>query len=164
LPLVEGERLPADVAEGALRDATTVPQLLSALTQVLIDRFDGAGAVVSRVVGDLLVDIANRSRSGESMRLGHGYLLSDFPLTQEVLEQLESRTVSVVEDSADPAEVALLRQLGFESLLMAPLQARGQAWALVEVYGDAGRRFDTGDEERVKQLLAAAGEHLERLG
>lgn len=162
---MEGERLPdADVAEAALREAATVPQLLSALTRVLIELFDGAGSVVSRVVGDLLVDIANRSRSGETMQLGHGYLLSDFPLTQEVLEQRESRTVAVDDPGADPSEVKLLRELGFESLLMAPLCAHRHAWALVEVYGDSGRRFDAGDEERVTRLLAAAGEQLERLG
>jgi GAF domain-containing protein len=158
---VTGERLP----DPALREAATVPQLLAALTRVLIERFDGAGTVVSRVVGDLLVDIANRSRGGERMQqLGHGYLLSDFPLTQEVLERLEPRTVAVDDPDADAAEVKLLRELGFESLLMAPLQAHGHAWALVEVYGDAGRRFDAADEERVTSLLAAAGERLEHLG
>jgi hypothetical protein len=157
---VAGERAP----DAVLRDAATVPQLLATLTRVLIETFDGAGAVISRIVGDLLVDIANRSRSGESMQLGHGYLLSDYPLTQEVLERLETTSVAVDDPEADEAEVKLLRELGFESLLMAPLQAHGQAWALVEVYGDGGRRFGAADEERITQLLETAGEQLERLG
>jgi GAF domain-containing protein len=162
---LDGEPLtdPA-AAEAVLREAATVPQLLSTLTRVLIEHLDGAGSVVSRVVGDLLVDIANRSRSGEPMQLGHGYLLSDYPLTQEVLERLEPRAVAAADPDADPAEAALLRNLGFESLLMAPLPVRGQAWALVEVYGDGGRTFSEADEERIVRLLAAAGDQLEQLG
>ena len=161
---MDGERLPQNrPEEPALRDAATVQELIGALMWALIDELDGAAAVVSRIVGDLLVDIGHRSRSGDAIQLGHGYLISDFPLTREVIEQREPRLVAVDDPQADMNEAALLHELGFQALLMAPLCAHGQAWALVELYGNDPRRFDDGDADRAHRLLEAAGETLEKL-
>jgi GAF domain-containing protein len=83
-------------------------------------------------------------------------LLSDYPLTREVIEQLQPRIVALDEPDADPSEVALLVELGYEALLMLPLVANGECWGLVEVYGTDGRRFDASDIHRVEPVLDRA--------
>ncbi|HXH89075.1 MAG TPA: GAF domain-containing protein, partial [Gaiellaceae bacterium] len=87
---------------------------------------------ISRAVGDLLVEVTEFRLTGETPQLDL-YLASDFPLTQQVLEQAEPRIVSLAVADADPAESDLLRRLGFDDLLMLPIRSRGRGWGLVEV-------------------------------
>jgi hypothetical protein len=65
-----------------------------------------------------------------------------------------------MEPALDAAAAALLAELGFESLLMLRLSLGGRPWALVEVYGDGGRRFDAADVDRAGRLVAAAEAEL----
>jgi GAF domain-containing protein len=111
----------------------------------LTDLVDGEGCNLSRVIGELLVDLLEHTRSGRRIQLGRGYLLSDYPLTREVIELGEPRTVSVLDPTADASEVALLRELGFDSLLMLPLKLGGRCWGLVELYRAGPQTFDTAD-------------------
>jgi GAF domain-containing protein len=159
---------PAAVARATavLGDETRVPTLLSATARALVEVLDAAACTISRVIGDLLVDLVQHRRVGESPRMGHGYLISDYPLTREVLERIEPRTVFVADEEADPAEVKLLRAMGFDALLMAAIDVDGGAWGLVEVYGDSGRRFDDEDVDVALGLVHAAAsrlKHLERV-
>jgi GAF domain-containing protein len=128
----------------------------------LVELLDAPGCVLSRVIGDLLISVAEWAPGGEHIGLGHGYLISDYPLTREVIDRLETRSVTVDGADADPQEVALLRELGFESLLMLPLVAGGACWGLVEVYGGDGRRFDDDDVQRVEAVVARTAQLLER--
>jgi hypothetical protein len=96
-------------------------------------------------------------REEESLPLAL-YLVSDYPLTQEVIQQGEPRVVSRADPNADPAETELLARLGFDSLLMLPLQSRDR-WGLVEIYGD-GREFDTEEVETAASLVGGVGELL----
>lgn len=96
--------------------------------------------------------------TGETPRLDL-YLASDFPLTQQVLEQAEPRTVSLAAADADPAESDLLRRLGFDDLLMLPIRSRGRGWGLVEVYANE-RPFAAPDVELGQALLAGAEARL----
>ena len=61
------------------------------------------------------------------------------------------------------AEAEVLRELGFESLLMVPLQVGGEPWALVEIYDRDERSFDDEDERLGRALAERVGERLERL-
>jgi hypothetical protein len=94
--------------------------------------------------------------------LGHGYLISDFPLTEESLKNDEPHCVSVRDSDADPREAALLNELGFESLLMLPLLAPDGPWGLAEIYVN-GRQFGQDDVAAARPLARAFGERLVEL-
>jgi GAF domain-containing protein len=139
---------------------TTVSRLLYVTCAELATLLDASRCSVSRIIGDLLVELSEYLRSGEPATL-ELFLVSDYPLTQEVIDSGEPRIVLRSDPSADPAEAALLERLGFDSLLMLPLRSRGQNWGLVEIYAD-DRRFQEAEIElaiatvdRVGDLLAA---------
>jgi GAF domain-containing protein len=111
---------------------------LPALCRDLVDELDADASVVSRVLGDVLIQVAEHVRGGGTVLTGQGYLASDFPLTVEVLQTREPATVWVGSPEADPAEARLLRDLGYEGLLMLPLVLDAETWGLVEVYRRAG--------------------------
>jgi GAF domain-containing protein len=144
------------------RSAGTV-DLLKATCRTLTRATDADACLISRVLGDLLINVAEWANSGESLQLGHGYLLTDFPVTAEVLERVEPRLVSRLEPDADPDEARVLEELGFDSVLMLALVIDGASWALVELYV-SGRPFGENDVERASPIVQRAGEILtERL-
>lgn len=141
---------------------SAVPQLLSGTARKLVESLDGAAAcVVSRVIGDLLVDLTQHSTAGR-IEAGHEYLVSDFPLTQQVIENREPQVVIASDPAADKAEADLLRRIGYESLLMLPLEANGDSWGLLEVYGDE-RGFSDADVHTATVVAAETGRKLEEL-
>lgn len=138
---------------------TSVSRLLNATCVELVELVGASRCSVSRIIGDLLVELSEHVRSGEHRPL-ELFLVSDYPLTQEVIEAGEPRVVMRSDPKADPAEAELLARLGFDSLLMLPLRSRGQSWGLIEVYADE-RPFPEGEIElaitvadRVGTLLA----------
>jgi GAF domain-containing protein len=80
-----------------------------------------------------------------------------------VIEQHEPRTVFVGDADADPNEVKLLRELGFDSVLMVAIEAEDGVWGLVEVYDQDGRRFGDEDVRLAQALVAEAGQRLRQL-
>ena len=138
---------------------TSVSRLLQATCVAYVELLDASRCSVSRIIGDLLVELSDHLRSGEQPVL-ELFLVSDYPLTQEVIEAGEPRVVVRSDPNADPAEAELLARLGFDSLLMLPLRSRGLNWGLIEVYADE-RRFTEAEielaitvAERVGTLLA----------
>lgn len=123
----------------------------------LVELFDASFASVSRVIGDLLVELSGYRRSGEPHPL-ELFLVTDYPLTQEVIDGGEPRVVRRADPRADPAEAALLERLGFDSLLMLPLLSHGQSWGLVEIYADEDRQFGQEDVERALKIVDRVGE------
>ena len=155
--------LAVERATAGLEREASVPNLLSATARTLVDLLDVAACTISRVIGDLLVDLVQHRRVGQPARLGHGYLISDYPLTREVLERVEPRTVFVADAEADPAEVRLLREMDFDALLMAAIDVDGRVWGLVEVYSDDGRRFEEDDVSVAVEVTRAAATRLKQL-
>lgn len=145
-----------------LRAARSVAELLGLTAESFVGVLDVPACTISRVIGDLLVDLVQHRREGRPDRLGHGYLISDYPLTRAVIEEREPKTVYTGDPDADAAETNLLGELGFDSLLMLPIEAEDAAWGLVEVYGN-GRRFEPADVDVARALAANAGAVLERL-
>ena len=145
-----------------LRGANTVAELLALTAESFAGVLDAPACTISRVIGDLLVDLVQHRRSGAANRLGHGYLISDYPLTRAVIEDRQPQTVYTGDAHADQAETSLLTELGFDSLLMLPIEAQDAPWGLVEVYGN-GRRFEPADVDVARKLAAEVGEVLERL-
>lgn len=142
-------------ALAALSGETSHSRLLSAACRELAQLLGAARVSVSRTIGDLLVELCHHDARGGKPPL-ELFLVTDYPLTQEVIETREPRTVVLGAPDADPAESAVLEQRGFRTLLMLPLRSRGQNWGLVEIYGDE-RAY--GDED-----AALAADVVERVG
>ena len=143
-----------------LRAEKTVAGLLGATARVFVDVLDVPACTISRVIGDLLVDLIQHRQAGKPDRLGHGYLISDYPLTRTVIEERQPRTVFRDDPDADPNEVRLLQELGFDALLMVAIESEQGVWGLVEIYGEQGRRFT---DEEVALAGGLAGEVSEAL-
>jgi GAF domain-containing protein len=128
--------------------------VLSAATRELVDTLDANACGISRVIGEMLILVAEHARDGRTLQLGQGYLVSDFPETEQVLESREPRTLTVDDPDVDVAEETLLRELGYGSLLMLPLVLENETWGLVEVYRDEARTFSADEMTRASALLA----------
>ena len=146
-----------------LRTETAVPGLIAAAARAFVEVLAAPACTISRVIGDLLVDLVQHQRSGTAKRLGHGYLISDYPLTRAVIEERRPHTVFCGDPESDPNEVRLLKELGYASLLMVAIEAEDGAWGLVEVYGDEGRRFEDEDLRVAERLAGEVGEVLRQL-
>jgi hypothetical protein len=59
---------------------------------------------------------------GKPERLGHGYLISDYPLTRAVIEGRRPQTVSQDDPEPDENELKLLKELGYDALLMVAIE------------------------------------------
>ena len=136
----------------------SVSRLLHVACGELVGLLDARFASVSRVIGDLLVELGGYHRDGGQQPL-ELFLVTDYPLTQEVIHAGEPRVVRRADPGADPAEAALLERLGYDSLLMLPLRSHGQSWGLVEIYGD-DRDFDADEIESAKAVVERVGELL----
>lgn len=152
----------ASEALAALREQTTLPGLLHTATRELVDVVDGVACAISRRVGDVLIQVAEHARDGRTLVLGHGYLISDFPLTQRVLDADEPALCSLLDESCEPSEAELLKELGLDSLLMLPLAVSSGPWGLAEVYVN-GRSFADDDVARTEPLARVFGERVEAL-
>lgn len=150
------------VAE-ALGAQTTIRGVLETACSGLVETLDASACAISRVVGDLLVGLVELS-PGEDLRLdlSHEYLISEYPLTQEVIERSEARTVSLREETPEPNEARLLEKLGFDSLLMVCLPTSTGCWGLVEAYADE-KRFSENDAATAERIAVVTGEQLDRL-
>jgi GAF domain-containing protein len=135
-------------------------QLLRLLCRELVEELGASACAISRILGELLVQVAEHTTDERTLVVGAGYLIPDYPLTARVVEDGEPVAVSLVDPDPDPDEAALLAELGYESLLMLRLSLAGRPWALVEVYADGGRRFDAADAERAGALVSAVEEKL----
>lgn len=153
---------PVEQAIDALSTQHTVRGVLETACREITEALDASACLVSRVVGDLLVSLVEFSRSERAPGIGHEYLISDYPLTHEVIVRGEPRAVSLLDDSPEPTEADLLEKLGFESLLMVCMPSQGSCWGLVEVYGE-GRRFDDRAAGIADEIATAAGRELERV-
>jgi transcriptional regulator with GAF, ATPase, and Fis domain len=148
-------------SSAALQAETTIRGLLGTACREAVSLLDASACAISRVIGDLLVGLDEHTTSARPLAHGHEYLISDFPLTREVVESGQARWVSRLDSGADEDETALLAQLGFESLLMVCLPSGGACWGLVEVYNDEGP-FDQQRAELASRLAVETGVLLER--
>ena len=91
------------------------------------------------------------------------YLISDYPVTQEVLDTEIVRSVSFLDDEIDSGEAFVLRELQMNAVMLVPLVVDGGSWGLVEIYDMRLRRFTTEDEALARFLVDQAGRRLESL-
>jgi GAF domain-containing protein len=160
---MEGDERRAADAEAALQAAATVPELMRTAARLAAEAVDGDGCAISRIIGDVLVELAEFTGARKTLYLGHGYLISDYPLTRDSIERREARSVYAPDPDADEREVALLWELGFTSLLMVPIHAAETPWGLAEIYRDGIHRFVDTDAVRATRLFAVVGERVAEL-
>lgn len=153
----------SEFAADPLARETTVNGVLQVLCVQLTSDVPADACALSRVIGLLLVEIADHATDGRRVALGRGYLLPDYPLTQDVIERREPRCVHAADPDADPDEVTLLRELSFEGLLMLPLELDGRTWGLVEIYRSGDRPFADDEIERARAIVTRAAERLESI-
>jgi GAF domain-containing protein len=127
--------------------------VLSNLAEELCTQLAADGCVISRVIGDVLIMVAERAPEGVTLQQGQGYLVPDFPTTAEVLATGRPCTLTLDEPGVDEAEAAILRFHGFGALLMLPLTLNGSGWGLIEVYRNSTQPFSE-DEMRLAMELA----------
>lgn len=151
-----------DRAAETLASERTIRGLLGSGCREAVVLLDATACAISRVIGDLLIGLDEHTTSGRPLAHGHEFLISDFPLTREVVEGGKPRWVSRLDPDADTDETELLARLGFESLLMVCLPASGSCWGLVEVYNEQGP-FDERQAELASRLANEIGSQLERL-
>lgn len=133
---------------------------MTATCAELVTQLGGTGCIVSRVIGDVLVQIAESSPDGRTFQLGRGFLISQFPETQRVLVSGEPRAVSTLDVLPDPAELDVLQELGVGSVLMLALRVDEGPWGLVEIYRNEPPEFDPSEIERAQQIVAVAERRL----
>jgi GAF domain-containing protein len=125
---------------------------LSRLADGLVEELVADACALSRVIGEVLILVAERVPDGGTLQQGQGYLVSDYPLTEEVLLTKEPRALTLDDPVVDEAEARLLRELGFGALLMTPLELNGEIWGLVEVYRLARQPFTEAEINRALEL------------
>jgi transcriptional regulator with GAF, ATPase, and Fis domain len=134
------------------------PRLLETLhdrARELVVATAADACVISRVLGDVLV-IVTHVTDAAPLDLGQGFLVSDYPLTEAVVQTGEPAQLTIEDEDADPAEARLLRELGFAALLMLPLELVGARWGLIELYRRSAEHFAPHEVARA-QALARIG-------
>jgi GAF domain-containing protein len=140
--------------------AVARPRLIDTLSDAasaLVEVLDADACAISRVLGDVLVLVTDHAAEGRSLLVGQGYLVSEYPETQQVLASGQPRTLSVSDPEVDPAEARVLAELGFSSLLMLPLELSGEPWGLVEVYRSAPQPFGAVEMRAAAGVLSGLG-------
>ena len=147
-------RAPRHTAPMAEPANLRLQDLLMATARKLVAGLDADACAISRVIGDVLIFVAEATTPGRSLQLGHGFLVPDFPETQAMLADGRPRLLTLADPDVDRSEAEVLRELGFGALLMLRLDLGGLPWGLVEVYREEPRPFDEADARLAGELLA----------
>jgi hypothetical protein len=149
-------------AAGGIWHERSTQAVIDRLAKVVTFAAGVTGCNVSRVMVPRLVDQTSHALrdSGWEPR---AYVIDEFPVTRTVLDTLEPRSISFLDDDLDRAEAFVLRDLGMSCALLVPLVVAGQAWGLVEVYDMRLRRFSPLQRALTEFLVSVASARLEAL-
>lgn len=96
--------------------------------------------------------------------LGAQYRLDDYPASRHSLVTGELVSCRVDDPGADPAEVRLLREIGFGSLLLVPVREDdGRPVALMEIYARAAREWTAAELDAAVATAGAIRQALHRI-
>jgi diguanylate cyclase (GGDEF)-like protein/PAS domain S-box-containing protein len=140
-----------------LTTATDIPSLCRAALREWVHVLAASGGCI-----DLLDEAGETVKAEAYYRFGHDdwvlaqqcYGLDEYPNTAYAIEHRQTYTCRVDDPDADPAEVDLLRERGFASLLLTPLVANGRPLGIVELFDTRHRPFTT-DDQRLALSLAS---------
>jgi EAL domain-containing protein (putative c-di-GMP-specific phosphodiesterase class I) len=85
------------------------------------------------------------------------YALADYPLTAHVLSDRVAAQVLAGDPTADPAEQAVLHELGHGSALLVPVVALGQTIGLLEAYSHLPRTWTRIEITRARTIAHIVG-------
>ena len=151
-------------ASAAIWAEESVDGVLERLSKSVTFVVGATGALISKVEGPRLADAVRHSMRDIDLGEDTAYLISDFPVTKEVLETISVRSISFLDEDLDRAEAFVLRELGMNCALLVPLVVHGRSWGLVEIYDMRLRRFTPEDEVVAWFLVGQAGRRIESLG
>jgi diguanylate cyclase (GGDEF)-like protein len=151
-------------ASAAIWGEESVDGVLERLSKAVTFVVGATGALISKVEGPRLADAVRHSMRDIDLGEDTAYLISDFPVTQEVLEKISVKSISFLDDDLDRAEAFVLRELRMNCALLLPLVVHGRSWGLVEIYDMRLRRFSREDEAVAWFLVGQAGRRIESLG
>ncbi|HEX4977810.1 MAG TPA: EAL domain-containing protein [Nocardioides sp.] len=156
----------ARAVSGGLTLGASTDDLSPVLARVAASRllFDLGGAVraLSRLfpIDDIAVSVIEDDcmkvfTQHDWTALGAQYRLEDYPASKHALDSGELVSCRVDDPGADPAEVRLLREIGFGSLLLVPVREDdGRPVALMELYARDARQWT---EAELAASVATAG-------
>ncbi len=151
-------------ASAAIWAEASVDGVLERLSKSVTFVVGATGALISRVEGERLADAVRHSMRDIDLGEDTAYLISDFPVTQEVLERMTVKSISFLDEDLDRAEAFVLRELRMNCALLLPLVVHGRSWGLVEVYDMRLRRYSREDEAVAGFLVGQAGLRIASLG
>jgi PAS domain S-box-containing protein len=82
------------------------------------------------------------------------YHLADFPLTKRVLLERRPQQLTINQPGVDPAELAYMRDINIDTLLMLPMESQDHIVGLIEIMDGRVERIFTNEEIRLAQVLA----------
>ena len=150
-------------ASAAIWAEETVDEVLERLSRSVTFVLGATGALISKVEGRRLADAVRHSLRDIDLGEDTTYLISDFPVTQDVLEKISVKSISFLDHDLDRAEAFVLRELRMNCALLVPLVVHGRSWGLVEIYDMRLRRFTSEDEGVAWFLVGQAGRRIESL-
>jgi len=142
----------------------TVQGVVERLCKALTFAVGATGCNISRVTGAHLVDVAAHALRDVQLAADFVYVIDDFPVTRAVLDLMEARSISFLDDDLDRAEAFVLRDLEMSCALLLPLVVAGRAWGLVELYDMRLRRYTSEQQSVAEFLVGMAGNRIEALG
>ena len=98
---------------------------------------------------------ADREAASAAADAGKSYALADYPATARVLHERRPEMVQADRPDADPAERALLEEMGQKSVLMIPLVTRDRVVGLAELYEHRHARAFSAADIRLGTALAS---------
>ncbi len=132
--------------------------VLHAIVRRTMETLQSGGCTVSLwdQDNDRVITLLTQSRLGETAvdAPGTSYPLSDYPATRRVLESREPQLVQADDPVGDPAEQALIRELGYDGVLMLPMVAGDEVLGLVEVFQGPGNEHFSKDQVALAYNLA----------
>ena len=141
-----------------LSEATSFTDLSEALEAIQAE-LGADECLISMIEGEELVVVGRGGLERDEER----FRIADFPETERLLREQDTVQIHVTDPEADPAEVDLLRELGYRSLLMLPISCAGRAIGLFEAYSAAGRPFSRFEIGRARIIALQVGATLERI-
>jgi diguanylate cyclase (GGDEF)-like protein len=85
------------------------------------------------------------------------FALHDYPLTEKVLREQEAAQVLAEDPDADPAEVELLLNLGYRSMLLVPVIHRGASLGILEAQSATDRPWTRTEINRARIIANQLG-------
>jgi diguanylate cyclase (GGDEF)-like protein len=84
------------------------------------------------------------------------YDLKSYPATRAVLSEMRPYVVDADNPDADRAEIAYLKEIGHQTLVMVPLVARGESIGIVEMFSSRAHAFSDREIELAQMLAREA--------